>query len=225
MKYSIEGGNFPYVVCELESGEAMITETGAMAWMTEGIEMEASTGGGAGKMFGRMLSGESLFLNTFTASKPGFVSFATTFPGEILAIEIKPGKDLIVQKSGFLAAESGVELSMHFRKKLGVGFFGGEGFIMQRLSGSGMAFIEIDGASKEYNLAPGERLIVDTGYLAVMEDTVQIDIVQNKGIKNMLFSGEGIFNTLLTGPGKVLLQTHPISGVASRLMPYMPTKS
>lgn len=225
MKYSIEGGNFPYVVCELESGEAMITETGAMAWMTEGIEMEASTGGGAGKMFGRMLSGESLFLNTFTASKPGFVSFATTFPGEILAIEIKPGKDLIVQKSGFLAAESGVELSMHFRKKLGVGFFGGEGFIMQRLSGSGMAFIEIDGASKEYNLEPGERLIVDTGYLAVMEDTVQIDIVQNKGIKNMLFSGEGIFNTLLTGPGKVLLQTHPISGVASRLMPYMPTKS
>lgn len=225
MKYSIEGDNFPYVVCELESGEAMITETGAMAWMTEGIEMEASTGGGAGKMFGRMLSGESLFLNTFTASKPGFVSFATTFPGEILAIEIKPGKDLIVQKSGFLAAESGVELSMHFRKKLGVGFFGGEGFIMQRLSGSGMAFIEIDGASKEYNLEPGERLIVDTGYLAVMEDTVQIDIVQNKGIKNMLFSGEGIFNTLLTGPGKVLLQTHPISGVASRLMPYMPTKS
>ncbi len=222
MKYTIEGSNFPYVLCELDTGESMITESGAMAWMSQDIVMEASTGGGAGKMFGRALSGESLFLNSFTASRPGFVSFATTFPGEIIPVEIVPGKDVIVQKSGFLAAESTVELSMFFRKKIGAGLFGGEGFIMQRLSGHGIAFIEIDGGSKVYELAAGETMIVDTGYLAMMEDTVQIDIVQNKGLKNILFSGEGLFNTVLTGPGKIVLQTHPISTVAQRMSPYLP---
>lgn len=224
MKYTINEGSFPYVVCDLEPGEQMITESGAMSWMSPNIEMNTTGGGGVGKMFGRALSGESLFLNTYTARSAGFIAFSSTFPGRIIPLNISPGTEYIVQKSGFLAAENSVELNIFFRKKLGAGFFGGEGFIMQKLSGNGTAFVEIDGDIVEYELKAGEELLIDTGYLAMMEGTVSMDIRQNKGVKNVLFGGEGLFNTVVTGPGKVWIQSHPVSVVAGRILTYLPTK-
>ena len=222
MRYSIEGEPFPVVICELDPGEEMITESGAMAWMNSNMNM-ATQGGGIGKMFGRMMSGESIFLNRYTASGgPGMISFASSFPGSIRAYEIGPGKEIIAQKRAFLAATSGVELSVAFQKKVGSGFFGGEGYIMQRISGSGMAFLEFDGYVKEYVLQAGEQMIIDTGYLAAMETTCQIDIQMIKGVKNVLFGGEGLFNTVLTGPGRIWIQSMPIPQVATSLIPYLP---
>lgn len=224
-KYEILGGNLPVVVCELSAGESMITESGSMSWMSPNMKMETVSGGGVKKMFGRLVSGDSVFQNKFTAEgTDGIVSFASSFPGEIKALEICSGKSMIVQKSAFLASEEGVELSMHFQKKLGKGLFGGEGFVMQKLSGNGIAFIEIDGSAMEYDLRAGQELLVSTGYLAVMEESCTMDIVAVKGAKNMLLGGEGIFNTVVRGPGKVILQTMPISKVAELLLPFFPDK-
>ena len=224
-KYEILGGNLPVVVCELSAGESMITESGSMSWMSPNMKMETVSGGGVKKMFGRLVSGDSVFQNKFTAEgTDGIVSFASSFPGEIKALEICSGKSMIVQKSAFLASEEGVELSMHFQKKLGKGIFGGEGFVMQKLSGNGVAFIEIDGSATEYDLHAGQELLVSTGYLAAMEESCTMDIVAVKGAKNMLLGGEGIFNTVVRGPGKVILQTMPISKVAELLVPFFPDK-
>ena len=222
MKYEIKGGAFPVVVCELTDGERMITEKGSMVWMTPNMEME-TTGGGIGKMFSKAFSGESMFQNIYTARGAGMITFGSSFPGKILPVEIMPGRELIVQKNAFLASEAGVELSIHFNKKLGAGFFGGEGFIMQRLSGAGMAFIEIDGELVEYDLAPGQKMVIDTGNVAGFEPTVSIEIQQVPGLKNKFLGGEGLFNTTLTGPGKIWLQTMPISNVAMAIRPSIPT--
>ena len=222
MKYEIKGGAFPIVVCHLTSGEQMITEKGSMVWMTSNMEME-TTGGGVGKMFSKVFSGESMFQNIYTAKGDGMITFGSSFPGKIVAIDIQPGRNFIVQKSAFLAAEAGVELSIHFNKKAGAGFFGGEGFIMQKISGQGTAFVEIDGDLVEYELAVGQKIIVDTGNVAGFDSTVSIDIQTVKGVKNMVFGGEGIFNTVLTGPGRVWLQTMPIVDVANSIRPYIPT--
>lgn len=222
MKYEIKGGAFPVVVCELTDGERMITEKGSMVWMTPNMEME-TTGGGIGKMFSKAFSGESMFQNIYTARGAGMITFGSSFPGKILPLQIAPGREMIVQKNAFLASEADVELSIHFNKKLGAGFFGGEGFIMQRLSGSGMAFIEIDGELVEYDLAPGQKMIIDTGNVAGFEPTVDIQIQQVPGLKNKLLGGEGLFNTTLTGPGKIWLQTMPISNVAMAIRPFIPT--
>lgn len=223
MKYEIEGGMFPVVVCYIEKGEKMITEKGAMVWQTPFIKME-TIGGGIGKMFSKALSGESMFQNIYTAESNGqMIAFGSSFPGKILPIEISPGKEIILQKRAFLASEAGVELSIHFSKKLGAGFFGGEGFIMQKLSGRGMAFAEIDGELMEYQLGAGEQLIVDTGNVAGFEVGVQMDIRQVDGLKNKFLGGEGFFNTLLTGPGKIWLQTMPISNVASAIRAFIPS--
>ena len=223
MKYSIEGAPLPVVICDLEAEETMITEKGAMSWMTPNMKMETS-GGGAGKMIGRMFSGESLFQNRYTSQGgAGQIAFASSFPGSILAFEIAPGKEIICQKSAFLASEAGVELSVAFQKKLGSGFFGGEGFIMQRLSGNGMAFVEIDGHVKEYTLEAGQTMVIDTGYLAAMENTCKMDIVTVKGLKNKLLGGEGFFNTVVTGPGKIYIQTMPVNQMADTLRPFFPS--
>lgn len=223
MKYSIEGAPLPVVICDLEAEETMITEKGAMSWMTPNMKMETS-GGGAGKMIGRMFSGESLFQNRYTSQGgAGQIAFASSFPGSILAFEIAPGKEIICQKSAFLASEAGVELSVAFQKKLGSGFFGGEGFIMQRLSGNGMAFVEIDGHVKEYTLEAGQTMVIDTGYLAAMEDTCKMDIVTVKGLKNKLLGGEGFFNTVVSGPGKIYIQTMPVNQMADTLRPFFPS--
>jgi len=226
MKYRIDGETLPVVICELEAGEAMITERGSMCWMSPNMKMETGAKGGLGRAFGRMFAGEALFQNRYTAQGgPGMIAFASSFPGEIRAFEIGPGRDMIVQKRGFLAAEEGVDISVHFQKKLGAGFFGGEGFIMQRLSGSGTAFVELDGHVVAYDLMPGQSMIVDTGYLAAMEATCSMDIQTVPGAKNMFFGGEGIFNTVVTGPGRIYLQTMPVSSVADAIRPYIPTKS
>jgi uncharacterized protein (TIGR00266 family) len=223
MQYDIKGGSFPVVICTLENGEKMITEKGSMAWMTPNMQMETH-GGGIGKMFSKAFSGESMFQNHYTAKGgPGMIAFTSSFPGNIQVLNITPGHEMIVQKSAFLASEAGVELSIHFQKRLGAGFFGGEGFIMQKLSGNGTAFVEIDGDLVEYNLQPGQKMIVDTGNVAGFEATVHMDIQAVSGAKNVLFGGEGLFNTVLTGPGKIWLQTMPIYSVAGALRPYLPS--
>lgn len=226
MRYEIKGETLPVVVCYLEGGEQMITERGSMSWMSPNMKMETTTGGGIGKAIGRMFAGEALFQNRYTAQGGnGLIAFASSFPGQINAYEIGPGREIIVQKSGFLAAESGVELSVFFQKKLGSGFFGGEGFIMQRLSGQGTAFLEFDGHVVDYELQPGQQIVVDTGYLAAMEGTCSIEVRTVPGLKNMVFGGEGLFNTVVTGPGRVWLQTMPISNVAQLILSSMPPKS
>lgn len=226
MKYTIEGGQLPVVLCELDGGETMITEGGAMSWMSPNMRMETTSGGGLGKALGRMFAGESIFMNRYTAQGgPGMIAFSSRFPGEIKAMEIRPGKELIVQKSGFLAAESGVNLSVHFQKKIGTGFFGGEGFIMQKISGNGTAFVELDGHVVAYDLMPGQSIVVDTGHLAAMEATCDMEIQTIQGAKNIFFGGEGLFNTIVTGPGRVWLQTMPIINLANAIRPYIPTKS
>ena len=224
MQYELKGGAFPVVVCRLSSGESMITEKGSMVWMTPNMEM-TTTGGGIGKMFSKALTGESMFQNIYTARGEGMITFGSSFPGQILPLEVTPGKSFILQKSAFLASEAGVQLSMHINQKLGAGFFGGEGFIMQKLSGHGMAFLEIDGSAVEYTLAPGQQIIVDTGNLAMVDATCQIDIQTVRGAKNVLFGGEGLFNTVVTGPGRVVLQTMALPAFASALIPYLPAKS
>lgn len=223
MKYSIEGAPLPVVICNLEANETMITERGAMSWMSPNMKMETH-GGGVGKMFGRMLSGESLFLNSYTATGgSGIIAFASSFPGDIVAMEITPDKPMVCQKSAFLASTSGVELSVFFQKRVGSALFGGEGFIMQKLSGNGMAFVEFDGSIKEYELQAGQSIVVDTGYLAAMDASCSIEIQAVPGLKNMMFGGEGIFNTVVKGPGRVYLQTMPICQMAGSLRPYIPT--
>ena len=222
--YEIKGGNLPVVVCTVEPNETLITESGAMSWMSPNMKMETTSNGGIGKALGRMFSGDTIFQNKYTAvGGEGLIAFASCFPGEIRAVEITPDKPLIVQKSAFLASTSGVELSMFFRKKLGAGFFGGEGFIMQKLSGNGTAFIEIDGSTVEYNLEAGQEIVLDTGYLAAMDATCSMEIVTVKGAKNIVFGGEGLFNTVVKGPGRVILQTMPISRVANIIGAHIPT--
>ena len=223
MRYNITGEPMPVVICDVESGESMITEKGSMVWMSPNMEMQTSAGG-IGKAFGRMFSGESMFQNIYTAKGgPGMIAFASSFPGSIRVVEITPDRPVVVQKSGFLAAEPGVELSVFFQKKAGAGFFGGEGFIMQKLSGHGTAFLEIDGSSVEYTLGPGQQIIVDTGNLAMIDATCSIDVQSVKGMKNVLFGGEGLFNTVVTGPGRVTLQTMPISNFAGAVASVLPS--
>lgn len=226
MRYEIKGETLPVVICYLDGGEKMITERGSMSWMSPNMKMETSTNGGIGKAFGRLFSGDSIFQNNYTAmGGSGIIAFASSFPGQIIPYEIGPGRELVVQKSGFLASEAGVDLSVFFQKKLGSGFFGGEGFIMQKLSGQGTAFLEFDGHVVEYDLQPGQQIVVDTGYLAAMEATCSIDIRTVPGVKNMVFGGEGIFNTVVSGPGHIWLQTMPISNVAGEIAKFIPTNN
>lgn len=224
MQYELQGDSLPVVICHLDPGERMITERGSMAWMSPNMKMETTSNGGVGKALGRMFAGEALFQNIYTAQGgSGMIAFASSFPGSIRVFDLEPGRDIIVQKSAFLASEASVELSVHFRKKLGAGFFGGEGFIMQRLSGRGKAFIEMDGHMVEYNLGAGQSIVIDTGYLAAMDATCSMDIQTVPGVKNMILGGEGIFNTVVTGPGRVILQTMPIGNVAASLRGFMPS--
>lgn len=223
MRYEISGTPLPVVTCYLENGETMKTEKGAMSWMSPNMEMKTNAGGGISKMFSRAFSGESIFQNKYTAvNGDGMIAFASSFPGMILALEVSASKSIIAQKSAFLASENGVDMSIHFQKKLSTGFFGGEGFIMQKFSGNGYVFLEIDGSIVEYNLARGESIIVDTGYLAVMDESVNMEIQSVKGLGNMIAGGEGFFNTKVTGPGKVYLQTMPISNIAGTISRFIP---
>ena len=220
MKYEIKGTPLPVVECELENGESMSCESGSMSWMSSNMEMTTS-GGGIGKMFSKAFSGEKISQNIYTARGKGMIAFASSFPGDIIPVRIESGKDVVCQKSSYLASTQGVELSIFFNKKIGAGLLSGEGFIMQRLSGNGLAFIEIDGSIVEKTLAAGEQLVIDTGYLAMMDSSCSMDIVSVKGVKNALFGGEGLFNTIVTGPGRVWLQSMPASAVAGSIAPYI----
>lgn len=224
MKYEIKGETLPVVICQLEAGEQMITEGGAMSWMSPNMKMETTSNGGVGKALGRMFAGEKLFQNIYTAQgSRGLIAFASSFPGSLKAFQIAPGSEMICQKGVFLAAEMGVELSTFFTKKLSTGLFGGEGFILQKLSGSGIAFAEFDGHVVEYELKAGQKLVVDTGHLAAMSATCNMEIQSVPGMKNKFLGGEGLFNTVITGPGHVWLQTMPLSNVASVLRPFFAT--
>lgn len=215
MKYEIKGNQLPVVIVTLDANETIHTEAGAMSWMSEGIVMKTNAGGSVGKAFSRLFSGESMFQNTYTASKDGdFIAFSSSFPGEIIAIDVKE-KPIIAQKSAFLAREASVDMSIHFQRKLGAGFFGGEGFIMQKFTGEGIVFLEIDGSIEKYDLEEGQTMILDTGYLAAMDETVKMDIITVKGVGNVLFGGEGLFNTKVTGPGTIWVQTMPKSKLSS----------
>lgn len=223
MKYEIIGGNFPVVECTLDKGQKMITQSGAMSWMDASITMDTSSNGGIGKVLGRMFTNETLFQNIYTSQMDGSkIAFGTSVPGAILPIQLQRGQTLICQKSAFLASFGDIELSTFFNKNLGMGLFGGEGFIMQKITGEGTVFIEIDGSSKEIYLEAGQKLVLSSGYLVLMDQTCSIDIQTVKGIKNIFLGGEGLFNTVVTGPGKVVLQTMPMSKLARSVLPYIP---
>lgn len=225
MEYKVIGGQLPAVECSLNAGESVYTESGGMCWMDSSFDMSTNTKGGLMKGLGRTLSGESLFMTTYKAKKDNSkIAFASSFPGKIIALEIHRGDCMIVQKNAFLAASSTIELSIHFRKKLGAGLFGGEGFILQKIQGEGIVFLEIDGDVIEKELQAGEKLKVDQGYVAMFEPSVDFDIETIKGLSNILFSGEGLFVGTLTGPGKVYLQTMPFSTLANRIIATMPSK-
>ena len=224
MNYEIQGKPYPVAIMNLEAGESVICQRGAMTWMSSNMEMQTK-GGGIGKMLGRALSGDSMFQNTYTAQGgPGMIAFASTVPGEIMEIEMAPGRDIVAQKSAFLASSPSVNFEMFFQKKLGAGFFGGEGFIMQRFSGTGTLLLEIDGSLISYELQAGQSMLVDTGNLAAMDSTCSIDIQTVKGIGNMLLGGEGLFNTKVTGPGRVWMQTMPLSNLAGAIARFIPSK-
>jgi len=225
MRYEIFGGTLPAVTIHLENGESVYTQSGGMSWMTSEIGMTTNMDGGLMKGLGRMLTGESLFMATYTAQAPGqHFTAASTFPGEILDLDIAQGP-YICQKSAFLCAQTSVTLSAYVNPGVKAGLFGGEGFILQELSGTGHAFLEIDGSIKEIDLAPGEKLKVNTGNVGAFEKTVKYSVERIKGFKNILFGGEGLFLTTVEGPGKVFLQTMTLPGFASRLMPFLPNKS
>jgi uncharacterized protein (TIGR00266 family) len=223
MRYEIKGGSMPVAICSLNQGEKLFTESGAMGWMSGNIVMETNMTGGFFKGIGRALSGESLFLNYFTCShSDGSIAFPSSVPGRIIAKTLFPGESIICQKGTFMAAETSVKLDIHFKKRFSVGLFGGEGFILQKITGPGIVFLEFDGHVEEVNLAPTEVLKVDTGHVAAFEPSVGFDIEVVKGFKNILFGGEGLFLTTLRGPGKVYLQTMPLQNLASKLIPYLP---
>ncbi|MBR1724654.1 MAG: TIGR00266 family protein [Ruminococcus sp.] len=223
MRYQITGAPLPVVTCYLSSGESIKTQQGAMSWMSPNMQMSTNAGGGLGKMLSRAVSGESIFQNVYTAQNgDGMIAMASAFPGDIKAIDVSAGP-IVAQKSAFIASESGVNMEMFFQKKLGAGFFGGEGFIMQKFSGRGVVFLEFDGSIVEMTLAQGQTLVLDTGALAAMDATCSVDIEMVAGVKNMFFGGEGFFNTKVTGPGRIWLQSMPVSSLAAVIKPYIPT--
>jgi uncharacterized protein (TIGR00266 family) len=223
ISYRIDGTTLQVVTIELEPGELVYSESGGMSWMTGNVEMRTHSGGGLGKMFKRALSGEALFITDFYVNNNrGTVAFASEFPGKIIPFDLRPGESIIVQKDAFMCAEKSVEFDMAFRKRLGTGFFGGEGFIMQRITGPGLAFLEVDGEVVEFELQPGQQLKVDTGHLAAMESTVDFDVTMVKGFRNILLGGEGLFLASVRGPGKVWLQTMPMSKLAQKVAQFLP---
>ncbi len=225
MRAEIVGENLPVLICKLDKGESLFTEVGGMTWMDDTIDMATNTNGGVMKGLGRALSGESIFMNTYTSTKDDSeIAFASSFPGKILAFDIGQGS-IICQKRAFLCAEKSVDMKMKFKKKFGAGLFGGEGFIMQELSGNGKAFIEIDGSVVRKEIKPGETLKIDNGYVAAMTDGIDLDITTVKGLKNIVFGGEGLFLTTIRGQGTVWIQTMPLAKLAGCVSPYMAMRS
>ncbi|HBA48138.1 MAG TPA: TIGR00266 family protein [Lachnospiraceae bacterium] len=226
MQYRMIGSTMPAVEIYFDApGESMYTQSGGMAWMSEGISMDSNMKGGLGKSIGRMFSGESLFMATYRAERAGsIIAFASTVAGEVFSYDVGANSGLICQKGAFLCAQETVTLSVAFSKKFSAGLFGGEGFILQDISGTGMVFLEIDGNKVEKNLAPGEVIKVDTGNVVAFEKSVKYEIETVKGLKNIFLGGEGLFLTKLTGPGKVILQTQNFNEFAGRIIKLVPSK-
>ncbi len=219
--YQIIGDDIQVVEIELDPNEAVRAEVGAMLFMESGIQMQTTTGGGLFQGLKRMVTGDSFFISSFINAGPGkqHVAFAAPYPGKIIPIDLRQyGNEFICQKDGFLCAAQGIEIEVAFTRKMGAGFFGGEGFILQRLTGDGLAFIHAGGTIMERVLQAGETLRVDTGCLVGMESSVDYDIQFVGGFKNALFGGEGLFLAKLTGPGKVYLQSVPFSRLADRII-------
>jgi uncharacterized protein (TIGR00266 family) len=226
MKYEIQGTVLQTLDIYLDAGDAIFTESGGMAWMKGNIDMSTDTRGGLLKGLARSLAGESLFLTTYSSkSGGGMITFTPEAPGSILPISLAANEYRICQKDAFMVAQDSVTLEIHFRKKLGAGIFGGEGFVLQKISGPGIAWVEIAGEVREYDLKSGETMKVDPGHIAMYEPSVNYDITRVKGAKNILFGGEDLFLASLTGPGRVWLQSLPLSNLASKLMQYMPIKT
>ena len=224
MQYKIDGSNLLVLKLLLEPGEMVECESGAMSWMDDEIEMQTKAGG-LGKMFGRMFTDENAFTNTYVAKRQGEIAFSSKFPGSIRAVEVTPGNGIVVQKGSFLASFGDITNEVFIHEKLGRGFFGGEGFLMRRFSGTGMVFLEIDGSAHEYEIPAGDCKIIDTGYVAAMSESCRMEIRRVKGVANVLFGGEGLFHTVVYGPGKVILQSMPIASTAMQLYRYMPHPS
>jgi uncharacterized protein (TIGR00266 family) len=225
MTYEIQGTPFPVLICQLNASESMACQTGAMLWMSANVRMNTNTGGGLGKMFSRALTGESLFQNQYTAEgQPGMIAFGTRIPGEIIPVEISPHQTVVAQKGAYLASAPGISIEIALQKNIGAGFFGGDGFILQKFKGSGSVFLAVDGATVNYALAPGEQLVIDTEAFAFAEETVRVDVQMVKGLGNIIAGGEGLFNTTVTGPGRVWLQTMPISSLAQSISNLLPKK-
>ncbi|MDE6785240.1 MAG: TIGR00266 family protein [Ruminococcus sp.] len=224
MNYQLIGSTVPAVETTLNAGESMFTQSGGMIWQTEGITMTTNARGGLGRSLGRMFTGESIFMANYTSTVNGAkIAFGATCPGSIVPVDISRG-ELIVQKGAFLAAEQTVDLKATFTKRLSAGLFGGEGFILQRLFGYGMAFLEVDGDIVDRVLAPGEVLKVDTGNVVAFDISVKYEVETVKGLGNIFFGGEGLFLTKLTGPGRVILQTQNFSDFAMRIASRIPSK-
>jgi len=223
LKYELSGTTLQVVTIQLEQGQRIYSESGGMSWMSGNIEMETHSGGGLGRMLKRAVAGESLFITDFfVPGGNGIVAFASEFPGKIIPLDLNAGQEMIVQKDAFMCAEKSVDIDMHFRKRLGTGFFGGEGFILQKLTGPGLAFVELDGEVVEYDLEAGQLLKVDTGHVAMFEPSVDFDVTMLKGFRNILFGGEGLFLATLRGPGKVYLQTMPMMKLARKILQFFP---
>jgi uncharacterized protein (TIGR00266 family) len=226
MEYVIQGGNLPVLIMTLQPGEQIVTEAGAMSWKTPNVTMDTNMKGGLGKALGRKMSGESMFLNTYTCEGgPGQLACASSFPGSILAFELAAGESIVAQKNAFLCSTPEVDMQMHMRSKIGVGLVGGEGFVLQRMTGPGKVFLEIDGSFVKYSLHEGQQLVIDPGHMAVQDASIKTEVTRVKGMKNIFLGGEGLFLGTLTGPGDVYLQTMTAQNFAGRIMPYMPKKS
>jgi uncharacterized protein (TIGR00266 family) len=224
MEYKIRGENMPILDVQLKAGESMFTESGGMAWKSPNISMHTSTKGGIVKGIKRMFTGESFFMTTYKCdSGNGVVAFCSEFPGRIIDFNLKDSEHIICQRDAFLAAQEGVSIDLK-TVGVGAGIFGGESFFMQKISGPGRAFLELSGEITEYTLKAGQRLQVDTGYIAAFEPAVKYTIERVKGIKNMAFAGEGLFLASLEGPGKVYLQSMPLKALANKIFTYLPKK-
>ncbi len=225
MQYTINGSVMQTVAIDLLPGEIVYSQINCMCWMNDAVEMNTNTGGGFLSGLKRSFGGGSFFVTDFTARGQGHVAFAPRFPGTIMAVQLQPGQAIVCRKETFLCAEKSVTLDLAFQKRLGAGFFGGEGFILQRLTGPGTAFIDLAGEVVEKDLAPGERLLVHAGHVGAMDPSVSFDIQMVRGFKNVLFGGEGLFLATLTGPGHVALQSMPIINLAEEIGRYLPNRS
>lgn len=224
MDHKIVGTTMPVLEMQLGTGETVIAESGQLSWMTGSIELHTSTGGGGIMgVFKRVAGGGTLFMTEYTAKgAPGMVAFATKVPGHILPVRIEPNTGYMVHRHGFLCGTPGIQVSAGFQRSLGAGVFGGNGFVLQKLAGSADAWIELDGEVVTYDLSPGETLRVHPGHVGMFEERVSFDITMLRGVRNVLFGGDGLFLAQLTGPGKVWLQSLPLANLAHALAAYLP---